>query len=91
MKDEVAMTFNISESSPTFSSSHLNAVTITFPPQVERCGIRACNTLTLKSLGSRTKEGWFPNISPLLFSVKSHFVNACISNALLIGKREIQS
>ena len=54
MKDEVAMTFNISESSPTFSSSHLNAVTITFPPQVERCGIRACNTLTLKSLGSRT-------------------------------------
>ena len=54
MKDEVAMTFNISESSPTFSSSHLNAVTITFPPQVERCGIRACNTLTLKSLVSRT-------------------------------------
>ena len=55
MKDEVAMTLNISESSPTFSSSHLNAVTITFPPQVERYGIRACrNTLTLKSLGSRT-------------------------------------
>ena len=54
MKDEVAMTLNISESSPTFSSSHLNAVTITFPPQVERYGIRACNTLTLKSLVSRT-------------------------------------
>ena len=54
MKDEVAMTFNISESSPTFSSSHLNAVTITFPPRVERYGIRAGNTLTLKSLGSRT-------------------------------------
>ena len=43
MKDEVAMTLNISESAPSFSSSHLNAVTIKCPPQVERYGIRACN------------------------------------------------
>ena len=50
MKDEVAMTLNISERTPTFSSSHLNAVTIKFPPQMERYGIRACNTLTIKSL-----------------------------------------
>ena len=48
------MTLNISESTPSFSSSHLNAVTIKFPPQIERYGIRACNTLTLKSLVSRT-------------------------------------
>ena len=48
------MTLNISESTPSFSSSHLNAVTIKFPPQMERYGIRACNTLTLKSLVSRT-------------------------------------
>lgn len=54
MKDEVAMTLNFSESVTTFSSSHLNAVTIKFPPQMERYGIHACNTLTVKSLGSRT-------------------------------------
>ena len=48
------MTLNISESTPSFSSSHLNAVTIKFPPQMERYDIRACNTLTLKSLVSRT-------------------------------------
>jgi len=54
MEDEVAMTLNFSESSPKFSSSHLNAVTMKFPPQMERYGIRAWNTLTLRSLGSRT-------------------------------------
>ena len=54
MEDEVAMTLNFSESTPKFSTSHIDAVTIKFPPQMERYGICACSTLTVKSLGSRT-------------------------------------